>query len=299
MQTIQAIPTRYKGIVYRSRSEARFAAFLHFSGCGFTYEPEFLKLPNLYVPDFAIFFPLRVIDFGEGEFNVGFPMNLTVIDYKPTMPNDEWRDSIHVNFKDISRKLASFGLSQFEFCLVVGNIYDDEGARKVFRFNRDTLNGEFEDCSVGGWDQLMRWKYEPEAIQYAKKYRYDLEKNDESQGLVSRPGHHGLEIGRFIAMQNNNVCLEKFSKSSQQETHGRSRIIVCDLSRQIEMRKRFVPQIEDLQPSIENVADVILFCVWPHKIDATGSRSDEHQIFVAKNRGHRRPAAFSWYHQFK
>ena len=46
-----AIPTRYRGIEYRSRLEARWAAFFDGIGWQFTYEPFD---GDGYIPDFLI-----------------------------------------------------------------------------------------------------------------------------------------------------------------------------------------------------------------------------------------------------
>lgn len=50
------LPTIYKGIKYRSRTEARWARFFHAAGIKFFYESEAFALPSgNYLPDFKIF----------------------------------------------------------------------------------------------------------------------------------------------------------------------------------------------------------------------------------------------------
>ena len=56
MTTYSAIPTMYDGVRYRSRLEARWAAFFNRSGTPFEYEPFDLKG---YIPDFVLRFPRR------------------------------------------------------------------------------------------------------------------------------------------------------------------------------------------------------------------------------------------------
>lgn len=51
---IAAIPTRYKGILFRSRLEARWAAFFDLAGWKWEYEPFDL---NGWIPDFRVTFP--------------------------------------------------------------------------------------------------------------------------------------------------------------------------------------------------------------------------------------------------
>jgi hypothetical protein len=50
-----AIPTRYKGCLFRSRNEARWAVFFETLRMRWTHEPEGFRLPNYrYLPDFYI-----------------------------------------------------------------------------------------------------------------------------------------------------------------------------------------------------------------------------------------------------
>jgi hypothetical protein len=50
------IPTRYKGILFRSRLEARWAVFFDAIGCPWEYEPEWFLMPSgvPYLPDFRL-----------------------------------------------------------------------------------------------------------------------------------------------------------------------------------------------------------------------------------------------------
>jgi len=62
-------------------------------------------------------------------------------------------------------------------------------------------------------------------------------------------------------------------------------ILLAQLSREIEKRPKFVPKTSDLRASgqIEQDADVILFLVWPHRIESN-LPPNEFLLFVAKNR---------------
>lgn len=62
-------------------------------------------------------------------------------------------------------------------------------------------------------------------------------------------------------------------------------LMLCQLSREIESRNSFVPIMADLKESgqLEQDADVILFLVWPYRID-NKQPSDQYRIHVAKNR---------------
>lgn len=62
-------------------------------------------------------------------------------------------------------------------------------------------------------------------------------------------------------------------------------VLLCQLSRNIESRPKHLPVMSDLKDSgqIEQDADVILFLVWPHRIDAN-LPANEYKVYVAKNR---------------
>lgn len=56
-----AIPTRYGGIVFRSRLEARWAVLFDVLGYPWEYEPEGFEAPGVgrYLPDFRVRYPGR------------------------------------------------------------------------------------------------------------------------------------------------------------------------------------------------------------------------------------------------
>lgn len=54
--TIPAIPTLYSGVLFRSRTEARWAVFFDHLGVKWEYEPQgFVAAGIPYLPDFAVF----------------------------------------------------------------------------------------------------------------------------------------------------------------------------------------------------------------------------------------------------
>jgi hypothetical protein len=55
MQNPKAIATLYRGVLYRSRLEARWSVFFNHLGLNYSYEPEGYELPSgWYLPDFFI-----------------------------------------------------------------------------------------------------------------------------------------------------------------------------------------------------------------------------------------------------
>lgn len=62
---MQALPTRYHGLLYRSRCEARWAVVFDRLGWTHHYEPEAYQLsigpylPDFYLPDIDIYFEVK------------------------------------------------------------------------------------------------------------------------------------------------------------------------------------------------------------------------------------------------
>jgi replicative DNA helicase len=85
---------------------------------------------------------------------------------------------------------------------------------------------------------------------------------------------------RFEVVTANSVTLRKVCSET-----GVLMIVLAQMSRAIEGRESFVPKTSDLRESgqLEQDADVLLFLVWPWKLDSTREKA-EYTIFVAKNR---------------
>ncbi len=62
-------------------------------------------------------------------------------------------------------------------------------------------------------------------------------------------------------------------------------IVLAQLNREIEKRNKFIPVPSDLKETgqLEQDADVIVFLVWPHRIDSKNP-PHEYQMFISKNR---------------
>lgn len=86
---------------------------------------------------------------------------------------------------------------------------------------------------------------------------------------------------RFETVTANSVILRKVCTET-----GVLMIVLAQMSRAIEGREQFVPKTSDLRESgqLEQDADVLLFLVWPWKLDAAKYPKEEYLIFVAKNR---------------
>lgn len=85
---------------------------------------------------------------------------------------------------------------------------------------------------------------------------------------------------RFETVTANSVILRKVCTET-----GVLLIVLAQMSRAIEGRDSFVPKTSDLRESgqLEQDADVLLFLVWPWKLDSEKPKN-EYVVFVAKNR---------------
>lgn len=97
---------------------------------------------------------------------------------------------------------------------------------------------------------------------------------DYVQLLTSKGGN------RFETVTQNSVILRQACTET-----GVLLIVLAQMSRAIEGRDTFTPKVSDLRESgqLEQDADVILFLVWPWKLDQKHPKND-YTIFVSKNR---------------
>lgn len=93
--------------------------------------------------------------------------------------------------------------------------------------------------------------------------------------LLGSPGR-----SRYEQITNTSVCLRQVATETQVLL-----LALCQLNREIESRPKFAPQMSDLKDTgqLEQDADVIIFSVWPHRIDQS-KNPHEYQFFIAKNR---------------
>ena len=63
-------------------------------------------------------------------------------------------------------------------------------------------------------------------------------------------------------------------------------LVLCQMSREIESRAKFIPLMSDIKESgqFEQDADVIVFQVWPFKLDPAKFSRELYQFFILKNR---------------
>lgn len=149
---IKAIPTKYKGIQFRSRLEAKWASFFDLMNWKWQYEPcDF----NGWIPDFAIY---------------GYPRTIYV-EVKPTI----------VFLPDIASEIDSSGchdevLLIGETCPVPGNnnIFGENVQLGWLRVacggNEDGIDFDWNECEFACYDGSRIGFAEPEQSWYCRIY---------------------------------------------------------------------------------------------------------------------------------
>jgi len=85
---------------------------------------------------------------------------------------------------------------------------------------------------------------------------------------------------RYEEITKTSIALRQFASTS-----GMVLYVLCQLSRGILGREKFIPRMDDLKDSgqLEQDADVIIFLVWPHRLNPARDPK-EFEIWVGKNR---------------
>lgn len=137
---VKAIETRYAGVRFRSRLEARWAVFFDTAGIQWHYEPEGFELDGLrYLPDFWL------------------PVNGYWIEVKPMAPTTLEREK--------ATRLAE--ASRWPVIILHGAINPDEQAdagSPLLIGGRDNemrpgsgVMGRWAECPICGWLAVMGW----------------------------------------------------------------------------------------------------------------------------------------------
>lgn len=155
---MEAIPTLFQGIVFRSKSEAMFANILeqmkgYRNYLRWVYEPDRFKTKDGYIPDFIIYE-------GDEMFLADW---IYLIEYKPSKPTFEYLQHLSKQFEEIKRKDCYHFIDN---CYVVyGNCYNNDFMRIVYDFDSHQF---FEQPDSLHWVQKI-------FVDRAKSHRYDLE----------------------------------------------------------------------------------------------------------------------------
>ena len=166
---MKAIQTEYKGYLFRSRLEARWAVFFDACGVRWEYEPEGYILPNgkFYLPDFL----LHDVTFNHAGYSEGRDL---VVEVKGKMTAEDAQKIRQFAFPPGSHNDEMVFPEKVNPLLVVGNIPAGENIGQiemsvfcnecfgkdhygVEAFNFETVDGDCFGAMPGvGWDRKFQ-----------------------------------------------------------------------------------------------------------------------------------------------
>lgn len=118
----RAIPTEYKGIRFRSKSEACFAKYLdHYqkrprhAPMIWEYEPQPLTLEDGYTPDFRLIWAMRS------------HLECSLIEYKPAMPTETYAIAVLTKLNILANSVAM----ECGAWIVCGSFWDNSESMKA------------------------------------------------------------------------------------------------------------------------------------------------------------------------
>ncbi len=146
MSELKPIQTEYKGYLFRSRLEARWAVFFDALGAKWEYEPEGFDLGDgiMYLPDFL----LHGVTINHGYFNRNRDVYVEV---KGQM-SDEDAEKIVRFYNAGYPKDNDWGVSKTAV-LVVGSIPDGENLREILDSMQEQAYRNHD-----GWPNLYNFK---------------------------------------------------------------------------------------------------------------------------------------------
>lgn len=193
MDKFESRPTEYKGVKYRSKSEAMFARFMEldietvvhmhsvngpfFQGelnagqGGFVYEPAALKVGR-WVPDF-----LRWSHSGDFVNDFGIPeLSYSIIEYKPSKPTATYVEEFVQRIKELVGRIAATENGKLITEKLRGEVYygsiwtKERGVIEVSQYPKKGPDGWYLEWDA--WDTDSDWlvNYEDEV----KATRFDL-----------------------------------------------------------------------------------------------------------------------------
>jgi hypothetical protein len=146
-----ARPTEYKGVVYRSKSEAMFAASLDYQHKKWLYEPSFCELKDGWRPDFVL-----PIQDGNRFF-------FQAIEYKPARITETCRNELRDRFTELAKLLFPVQLDAY---VVLFNWFDPTECNRVLSLSGGELS--VMACATS-------WCITSESYEHARYFRFDIE----------------------------------------------------------------------------------------------------------------------------
>jgi len=150
---IEAKPTEYAGITFRSRLEARWAVFFDELDMSWIYEPSILGSSFSYVPDFRLDFP----------FN-----NFFYFEIKPAPVTPEYSHEL----AEIGEEYFMKGIGRLH--LAVGTFYNQDISITLLRHPLLTNNSSEKFTFHKFMEKFINDSTIADAIKATRTYRFDL-----------------------------------------------------------------------------------------------------------------------------
>lgn len=178
---MKARKTEYRGVVFKSKAEARLALFLEQQGDLWWYEPSSLQTDDGYVPDFLVLCVNKTDHEPDEEISQSnFYVDARVVEYKPAKPTKAYISELAGRFEQIANKMHSdktFDMMvgcvvNVSFLLLVGGMgYEDAMSLTM------SWNGPYAKFSVRKWQTgWTTWDVCPDSVnRRLSKFRFDLE----------------------------------------------------------------------------------------------------------------------------
>lgn len=142
---MEARKTEYKGIVFRSKSEAVFARALDLGGWVWEYEPDRFRSTDGWVPDFWV---VRIKMKDQSIFSC-------LIELKPCDPTETYKTELLNRFKEI-------GFCRYGFPLLVcGSPFDTEVPRKIYSCEDGKWCARgYIALFFGHWERALEYRFD-------------------------------------------------------------------------------------------------------------------------------------------
>lgn len=162
MINYEARPTEYRGVTFKSKSEAICARGFDLAEALWEYEPFcFVDLfEDNYIPDFLV----TRYDFGIDSHGLAH----CVFEYKPTLPNKTYRKELYKRFEYINNRIK-LNYPLLHFFLLYGSPFDNEKQKGCVVLHED---GDYSEYNMYEDEFQHNWMFN--FWDEAKKYRFDL-----------------------------------------------------------------------------------------------------------------------------
>ena len=154
METIKAKPTTYRGVRFRSKSEARMAVSLDLATAKYVYEPQLGNMDK-WLPDFLVSFRMET----AAPF-------VCLMEYKPSLPTQEYIKAWEENARHALEQYPFFAVCALA-CISWYPEYNPIKVRIVTRQHADSI-------IVSDVAKMFFARMAPYMMD-AGNYRFDLE----------------------------------------------------------------------------------------------------------------------------